>query len=529
MFMYGVESTSEGLQKFAAHRLQAILTSMTKRTLLAALFGMVMTVAFQSSAATTVLVVEFVNSGLMNLTQALGIVLGSAVGTSLTIQLIAFQMLDVALGAIFLGFLLHRIGQGAWKHLGQALIGFGIIFVGRSDMAGASAPLKNIPELYSFLSGLGHSPILGILVGLALTVVIQNSTAVFAIMMSLAGQHLLGLAAVVPLVLGTHIGGTVTTLLSSFTARKTDAKRAAWANTGYKVVAAALVYPFLPQMAKLVQWSTGNLERQVANAHLFFALFMVVVFLPFNSLIARGLKRLLPGRVQPEPLLKLKYIDESSLEVPAVALTQTLQEIWSLGRMIWEQMMLQVPRGVLEVGEESLRRILETEKKVDWYHHHISRFLIALSKKQLTDEQMEENINAQFILKELEYVGDELDYAAVVIQKVRAQNMDLTQGDREVLRELYHKISRNFSSALDAMERGDEELAAGVIRQHPEIVRLQRSLSFTALAEVPCAETTAEDIRREEKMRYAKVDLMNHLYSVDEHVVNIAQVVMGIA
>lgn len=529
LFMYGVETTSDGLQKFAAHRLKQILNSMTKRTLLAVLFGMVMTVAFQSSAATTVLVVEFVNAGLMNLGQALGIVLGSAVGTSITIQLIAFQILDVALGAIFLGFLLHLSGKGTWKHLGQALIGFGIIFVGMANMSGASTPLKNIPEVYTFLSHLGDSPLWAIIVGMVLTAVIQSSTAVFAIMMSLASHHLLDLAAIVPLVLGAHTGGTITTLLSSFTARKMDARRAAWANTGYKVVATVLVYPFLPQLARVVQWTTTDLQRQVANVHLLFALFMVILFFPFNSLIAQGLKRWLPDRIESVPRLKLTYIDESSLEIPAVALSQALQEIRALGRFILDKMILQVPESILAATDESLLRVLEVEKDVDWYHHHISRFLISLSKKRLTDEQMEENIKAQFILKELEYIGDELDDAAVIMQKVRAQNLVLSKDEQDVLRELYDRISANYALALEAMEHGDAGLAAKVIREHPEIIRLQRSLRFTALAEVPREETTSEDIRQEERLRYARVDLINHFYNIDEHAVNIAQVVMGIA
>lgn len=529
LFMYGVETTSDGLQKFAAHRLKQILNSMTKRTLLAVLFGMVMTIAFQSSAATTVLVVEFVNAGLMNLGQALGIVLGSALGTSITIQLIAFQMLDVALGAIFVGFLLHLSGKGKWKHLGQALTGFGIIFVGMANMSGASAPLKNIPEVYTFLAHLGDSPLWAIIVGMVLTAVIQSSTAVFAIMMSLASQHLLDLAAIVPLVLGAHTGGTITTLLSSFTARKMDAKRAAWANTGYKVVATLLVYPFLPQLARMVQWTTADLQRQVANAHLLFALFMVILFLPFNSLIAHGLKRWLPDRIESAPRLKLKHIDEASLEIPAVALSQAFQEIRALGRFILDKMILQVPESILAATDESLLELLDAEKDVDWYHHHISRFLISLSKKRLTDEQMEENIKAQFILKELEYIGDELDDAAVIMQKVRAQNLVLSKDEQGVLRELYDKISANYALVLEAMERGDAELAAKVIREHPEIIRLQRSLRFNALAEVPCEETTSEDIRQEERLRYARVDLINHFYNIDEHAVNIAQVVMGIA
>ncbi|MDA8442968.1 MAG: Na/Pi symporter, partial [Peptococcaceae bacterium] len=365
--MYGVSTTSEGLQKFAASRLRQILHSLTKRSLLALIFGMVMTVAFQSSAATTVLVVEFVNVGLMNLAQALGIVLGSAVGTSLTIQLIAFQISTIALGIIFIGFILYILKQGRSKYLGQALIGFGIIFVGMDTMARASEPLKNIPQVYQFLAHLGSNPLLAIMVGLIFTALIQSTPAVFAVIMSLAGQHLLPIDAVILLVLGAHTGGTMTTLVSSFAAPKMDAKRTALANTGYKVVATCLVLPFLNEYAKVVQWTTTDLQRQVANAHLLFALLMVVIFAPFNAVIARWLVRVLPDKKGQRDFVSMQFIDESATEVPAVALKQVSKELVALGQMIRSKMLEQIAVVVTGTSEDAREAVLAAEKSVDWY------------------------------------------------------------------------------------------------------------------------------------------------------------------
>lgn len=527
LFLFGVQTASEGLQKFAANRLREILLSLTKRTYLAVIFGVVMTVAFQSSAATTVLVVEFVNAGLMNLAQALGIVLGSAVGTSIAIQLLAFKMLPLALGMIFTGFILYLwVGVSHWRHLGQGLIGFGIIFVGMAYISNASLPLKNISEVYTFLSHLGNRPVLAYMVGLGLTAVIQNSTV--AIMMSLAGQHLLPIGAMIPLVLGAHTGGTVMALISSTTAKKKDAKRAAIANMGYKLVGTILVFPFLTEYARLVQWTTGDLQRQVANAHLLFALFMVIVFLPFNSLIAKGLERLLPDHHDSGSHLQLKFIDLSSLEVPAVALKQSFQEIKSLGRFISEKMMLVLPEALLAPDNEPATQIARCEKEVDWYYHHISRFLLSLSKKGLTDEQMEENINAQFILKELEYIGDSLNSMATIIHKVHRQNLSLQQDEWEHLKDLYDSIMINYTAVLEALEHWDSALATKVIHEHPEIIRIQRSLQFNTLARIPGDDLSDTGIRDEEKLRYASVDIINLFSNIDEHVVNIAQVVTGI-
>jgi Na/Pi-cotransporter len=528
LFMYGVQTTSEELQKFAAHRLKEILQSITKKKFLAILLGMVMTVAFQSSAATTVLVVEFVNAGMMNLGQALGIVLGSAVGTSISIQLIAFQILDVALGAVFIGFILFFSGKKQWRHLGHSLIGFGLIFVGMSNMSNASAPLRNIPEVYTFLSHLGTQPFLAILVGLIFTAVLQSSTAVFAIMMSLAGQNLLGLVAIVPLVIGAHIGGTVTTLLTSLTAQKMDAKRTAIANTGYKVVAAVLVLPFLPESARLVQWTTSDLQRQVANAHLLFAIFMVILFFPFNNIIAKGLKRAIPDRPSKETPLKFRVIDEVSLEVPAVALKQVHEEIRALGEFIYSKMLKRMPEALLTSGDDLVEEVVKAEEEVDWYYRHTMRFLAVLSQKGLTDEQAEESMNDQFIVKELEHIGDAIMAMVQLSKKLHREDLNVPAENWESLGGLYQLVSEHFVTILKALAQWDSQTAGEVIREHPETTRIQRDLQFDFLAQSPPQNEIESHLRTEEKFRYVTLDLINLLFHVDEHTVNIAKVVMGI-
>ncbi|MHB8125982.1 MAG: Na/Pi cotransporter family protein [Desulfitobacteriaceae bacterium] len=527
--MYGVQTTSGGLQKFAANKLKVILLSLTKRPVLAVVFGTIMTVAFQSSAATTVLVVEFVDAGLLSLAQALGIVLGSAVGTSIVIQLIAFKMLNIALGFIFIGFILYFfVGVKQWKHLGQALIGFGIIFVGMNYMSGATAPLKNYPLVYTFITQLGTYPLVALIVGLLLTMIAQSSTVVIAIMMTLAGQHLLPVPAIVPLVLGAHIGGTITALFSSLVVQKMDAKRTAIANTVYKVVAAILVFPFFAQFTKLVQYTTGDLQRQVANAHLLFAVVMVVFFLPFNPIIAKYLVRLLPGRPENNnPRLQLKFIDESSLEVPTVALAQAFKEIWYVGQFIYK-MMQKMPEALLASNDELANQVVRAENDVDWYHHNISHLLCSLSLKGLTEEQVIEKMNAQFILKEFEYISDKLMSMAKIAHKIHRETLILPHEEWDQLDELYSKITDNFSKVLEALKRWDVDLAVQAMRKHLEITRVQRALQFAALAQGPQGDLITKDIRDEEKIIYVRIDLINLFYGIDGHLVNIAQVIMGV-
>jgi phosphate:Na+ symporter len=526
IFMYGVHTTSAGLQMFAANRLKEILQSLTHKNYLAVLFGIIMTVAFQSSTATTVLVVEFVNAGMMNLGQALGIVLGSALGTSISIQLIAFKMLNVAFGLIFIGFILYLfVSTPAGKHLGQALIGFGLIFVGMANMSGASAPLKEVPEVHRFLTELGVRPFLGIIVGLILTSLMQSSTATLAIVISLADQGLVNLGAVIPLVLGAHIGGTVTTLFSSLATQKQDARRAALANSLYKVIGTILIVPFLGAITDLLKWLSSDLTRQVANAHLVFSVFMIVVFLPLNPWIAKVLVRVLPESRR-EVGTQFLFIDESSLEVPAVAITQARLEIRALGKFLRDKIMNEIPTAFLEKKTQLPGKGAAIEKELNWYYHHISRFLTTLSMKEISAEQREDILHTQFILKEFQYIGDVLLELAPFIQKFHRQNP--TQaieiwGDME---ELYQGVLSNYNRMIQSLKNWDTRLAGEVIREHPEIVRLQRGIQFGLLAQG--AGTNLPEGVPPQIVHWENLDAVNLLYRIDKHTVNISQVIMGL-
>jgi Na+/phosphate symporter len=527
--MFGVQVTSGGLQRFAANKLRVILLSLTKRPFLAVVFGTIMTVAFQSSAATTVLVVEFVNVGLLSLAQSLGIVLGSAVGTSIVIQLIAFKILNFALGCIFIGFILYFfVGKKQAKYLGQALIGFGIIFVGMNYMSGATAPLKNYPQVYTFITHLGVYPFTALIVGIILTTIAQNSTVVMAVIMSLAGQHLIPATAIVPLVLGVHTGGTLTALFTSLVAEKMDAKRTAIANTVYKAVTIILVFPFIVQFTRLVQFTTGNLERQVANAHLLFAVLMVILFLPLNTIFAKWLVQLLPSRPQYHPRLKLKFIDESSLEVPTVALSHAFKEVWYVGQFIYTKMFQVMPEAILASNNEPANRIVQAEEDVDWFYNHILHLLTMLSMKGLTEEQIREKLNAQFILKEFEYIADMFVSMAGIALKIQREALVIPQNEWNQLAELYGKIKDNFVRVLEALKQWDVELAVQTMREHQEISRVQRALQFTTLTQATRGSYANTDIRNEEKITYAKIDLINLFYGIDGHLTNIAQVIMEV-
>lgn len=310
LFFYAINTLSDSLQKLAANKIRNILFTLTKKTWLATLFGIVMTLALQSSATSTVMVVEFVDAGFMSLSQGLNVSLGASLGTYIVIKLISLPIFGIAQGLIFCGFILYFIlKRNKFKTIGQCLISFGLMFVGMTFMSNAFAPLKDMPEIYDLLHQFGSIPILGIVAGCVLTALMQSSSIFLAIMISLSVHGLLSLESIIALVMGAHIGGTLTTLISSLGAEKIDAKRVAIANTLIRIVTTILMLPFFSEFAQVVKFFSNDLPGQVANAYLFSTILMAILFLPINKFIAMALIKFIKAKAEPDAALKLKYID----------------------------------------------------------------------------------------------------------------------------------------------------------------------------------------------------------------------------
>ncbi|NLI92153.1 MAG: Na/Pi cotransporter family protein [Peptococcaceae bacterium] len=533
LFLYGVNVTSEGLQKIAANKLKSILESLTKNTWAATLFGIAMTVALQSSAATTVMVVEFVNSGLMTLVQALGVALGSAVGTSIVIQLISFPILNLALFLIFIGFIFMLIVRTPFsKRCGQAMIGFGCIFVGMAYLSGAFAPLKNSAEVYLFLAQFGAKPALGILVSVLITALIQSSAAFLAILISLSTQGLLSIEAIVPLVMGAHIGGTLTTLISSLGAERIDAKRLAIANSFYRIAAAVIIFPFFSYFTKLVVFFGGDLPRQVANTHLFSAVLMVVIFLPINGFLAKALIRFVPQRKGKEQELQPKYITKGALEVPTVALTQARQEIRWLGYKILHNMLEIMPRVFAAGDSRWLSELEKAEQQVDWYYAQLSNYLLALFRKNMTRKQIMENHRFQLITKELEYIADSLIVMARLGHKVNQEKGIIEESDWNGLEELYIAVSENYLALMRVFDRWQPDCAYAVMESHKKIIDVFNLLQGNMVCRIQSVSPGTDSMAEEEKDwkenlsegQKAVLELGNWFYKIGEHIVSIAKV-----
>ncbi len=335
MFLFGMKIMSEGLQKISGDRIRRTLEALTTNRIMGLLVGLVVTSIIQSSSATTVMVVGFVNAGLMTLAQSIGVILGANIGTTITAQMIAFKVHHYALPILGIGVFLKTFSSSKrWTYIGEAMLGFGLIFYGLVVMKGAFAPLKTNQAFISYFTLFGDNPIIGVLVGAALTLVVQSSSATIGITMTLASSGLLSFYAAVALILGENIGTTITANLASI-GTNTNAKRAARAHLLFNLIGTLYMLMILPYFVTFIDYITPNsadfvnainekpfIGRHIANAHSLFNVLNVLIFLPFTGYLAKAASFMVPQKEGEEVEYALKYLDNKLLNTPVIAISE---------------------------------------------------------------------------------------------------------------------------------------------------------------------------------------------------------------
>ncbi|MGE5551847.1 MAG: Na/Pi cotransporter family protein [Bacteroidota bacterium] len=521
LFMFGMQLCSEGLQKMAAHKLKQLVRTLTRNPILGLLVGAVVTLGLQSSSATSALVVGLVSAGMMNLAQALGVLLGSAIGASLTAQLIAFKTTELALVLLFAGAVFYLFARRTRRRsLGQTMLGFGLIFYGMSVMSAAMAPIGNYPIIARTMAGLEHYPLLEYLVGFLVTAVLQSSPAFLALLMGLASHGVVGPFAIIPFVLGAHLGGTVTGMLSSLGAPGLDAKRAAIANAAFKFLNGLIFLPFCRPLTHLLLWSSPDLKREIANAHTLFSLSMAVGFLPFTAHVAKWMAHLLPNK-HPR-LADAVYLDEGLLEVPEIAVEQARRQTIEMGRVVQEEMFALVLPALRYGDPDVIDRITETEQAVDSLYKQICRYMTSLAGKGLSDELMQESVQILYAANDLEHIGDILMNVAQISRKIRHEELEFSQEGLEEIEAMFGQVKENLALALKAFANQDKILASKVIKEHPRVLRLEKELRYNHFDRMQSGN------KKTAASSSAHLDLIEALLRTDGHAVNIGQVVMGI-
>ena len=399
MFLYGMEMMSDGMKMTAGNRMRSILEKLTSNRFFAVGVGAFVTMVIQSSSATTVMLVSFVNSGLLSFAQGLGVILGSNIGSTVTAQIVAFKVTDYALGLIAAGALMSLFSKkDSTRNIGFVILGFGLLFYGMKVMSDTMKPLRSNPTFNSILTSF-ENPFMGILAGAIFTALIQSSSATTGIVITLASGGSITLEAGIPLILGANIGTCVTALLAGLNASR-EAKRVAIAHVTFNVIGVALFCFWIPTFAELVAKTSDNVPRQIANAHTFFNILATVVFIPFTTNLASLIIRFFPDQEKSRNIEKpsVLNLDEKVLEHPPVAISNAQAEIRGvvgltervLGSLVAPFVSADLQGDVEDPDQDFEKGMHVRLDKIEFLNRAISSYLIKISNQDLDDAQSRE-------------------------------------------------------------------------------------------------------------------------------------------
>jgi phosphate:Na+ symporter len=516
LLRYGLHLAGEGLQALAGARLRYALASLTRNRVTGLGAGALITAILQSSSATTVMLVGFTGSGLLTLRQAVAVLLGADVGTTATVQLLAFPVTDYALGVIVIGFLLFFFSRRQrTKTLGTAVLGFGLIFLGLRLIASGAEPLLGVPMVGQAFIALGDHPVLGIAISAALTAMLHSSAATIGIALGLSAQGLLTLHGALPIILGANIGTCAPALISSL-GGVPEAKRVALAHALFKVGGVVLVYPVLPLFERWVEMSASSLTHQIANAHTLFNLGLAVVFLPFTVPFAAFVARLVKERPRADEWARPKYLDPHVLDVPSLALSQATRETLRMADLVHE-MVRDTIKAFADGDQELVESIERKEDWVDALNREIKLYITKLSEKSLTKEQLDREMVLLAVINDLENIGDIVDKNLMELAKKKLYK-DLRFSDngvREMI-ELHALVEKNFERVIAAFASQDAEVAKQVIEEKARISHKERQLKQAHIHRLHAGlpesiETSA-----------IHLDVLTNLKRINSHVTNIA-------
>ncbi len=486
VFIYGMNLMSESLQKAAGEKMKSILALLTKNRIMGVIAGALVTAVLQSSSATTVMAIGFVSAGLMSLPQAISIIFGANIGTTMTAQIIAFKITDYIYAFIFVGFILSFVCKSERiKSIGQTIFAFGLLFLGIETMGDVMKPLASSPVFTDLIGKVSGIPVLGLLLGTAMTLVVQSSSATIAVLQNFAAQpgadgvtSILGLAGAIPILLGDNIGTTITALLASL-GQSRDAKRTAIAHTIFNLSGSLVFIWFVKPYAALIQAISPKgpevevISRQIANAHTLFNLTMTVVWVCLLGLMVKIVMRLIPdvkeAKVNP---LQPAFLDKKVIGQPTAALKLVAKEVLHCSEMV--KNMLKDLAGLSKSEDPALvGKIKEQGQTLHALMEAINDYLAELfSAGVLTELQATQTAKLMHVCGDVERMGElTSDLTDVIAGKIELK-YSFSEEAMEDLRKSLNQISKMYGDAMRALEQGEPEEPEKLIRRREKVMDL---------------------------------------------------------
>lgn len=518
LFLYGMKLMGDSLEKAAGAKLRNILEMFTKNKYIGIIVGAIFTAIIQSSSATTVVVVGFVNAGLMDLFQAAGVIYGANIGTTITSQLVSFNLSEYAPVFVLGGVLMiMALKNPTAKKIGETVVGFGILFVGLSMMSGSMADLRNSAVVADLLQSIAN-PILAVIIGMVITAIIQSSSVTVSIILLMASQGLLQLSICLFMILGCNIGSCATSLLASLGGRKA-AKRAALIHLLFNVFGTIVLFIILMLAGDWVEAlirsiSHDNIGRCVANAHTMFKVFQVVTLLPFSNAIVRLTCKLVPGEEKKADRQELKYIGEHYLLTPATAIPQGVKELGRMGKIAMENLELAV-NSLIENDEEKANQVFEVENTIDFLEHEITSYLIRANQLSLPVDDRKVMAGMFHVVSDIERIGDHAENIAEDALSKKKIGFHFSPAGEKELKEMSAMVQEILKLSVEMFKEHKTDNLEEIIRLENEIDEKERQLQNNHIARMNRNECTPEA-----GMMFS--DLASNLERVADHATNIA-------
>jgi phosphate:Na+ symporter len=541
LFIFGMNLMGEGLKKAAGERLRVILETITKNPISGIIVGTLVTMIIQSSSATTVMVVGFVNARLMTLRQATGVIMGATIGTTITAQLIAFNIGDYAYLIAFLGFILFFfIKYKNWQYIGEVFFGLGVLFIGLNTMSDMLKPLANHPIFAEWIVNLGKHPGMGVLVGTLMTVIVQSSSATVGVLQTIASQPviinnaiqpLIPLTSAIPILLGDNIGTTITALLASIGANKA-AIRAAVFHTLIKIFGCLVFLLAMPLFLNLILFISPQInpaqgitavdiiKRQIANAHTAFNTINTLIWIPFIGFLTMLVTKLIPGedmRIEKG----VKFLNPRVTNNASVALELSAKELVRMGEFA-SNMLIAVKKAFLASDSNKRAEVDEIEENLDYLQDQIINYMsTVVSQISLTEPEALRLTDLMHVVGDIERIGDHCVNVIELSEYKAKEGLKFSSEANQEIENMFNLTSEMLSNAIESLRNNDFHAARRVLGLEEKMDKMEEALRFNhinRLNQGTCNPTSA----------VSYVELMKNLERIADHCNNIAEAVLDL-
>ena len=520
LFLFGMELMSDSIEKVAGARLRRILEIFTTNRFMGMIVGIIFTGIIQSSSACTVMVVSFVNSGLMNLYQAAGVILGANIGTTITSQLVSFNLSKIAPLILLVGVVVMMFTKKEKvRKVAEVVVGFGILFVGLSTMSQAMANMKNEPQVVNLLMSL-KNPFLATLMGFALTAIIQSSSVTVSIVLLLANQDLLPLPITLYIILGCNIGACATAMLASMTGKK-DAKRAALIHLLFNIIGTVIIYIALfvagDQIVELIKSISADNGRFVANAHTLIKIAQVIMLFPFTGWLVKMTYLIVPGEDQKvgyRESYQLKYIGDKVVFNPATAVVEVVKELERMASLA-EENLNRAMNALITLDEEDIEEVYEVEKNINFLNHAITDYLVKINQTTLPIEDLN-SLGALFhVVNDIERIGDHAETVADAARQRKEEGVSISKEAQKELGDMLEMVNKIIRYAVEMFAKSDETHMQEIITLEDQVDEKERELQKKHVERLTKGECSPEA-----GMIFS--DIVSGLERVADHATNIA-------